>query len=30
MIYKFINPAGLNGLPKWDWDPIFFLMDDSM
>lgn len=30
LIYKFINPAGLNGLPKWDWDPIFFLMDDSM
>jgi hypothetical protein len=27
LIYKFINPTGLNALPKWDWDSIFTLVD---
>jgi hypothetical protein len=27
LIYKLINPAGLNGLPKWSWDSIFTFVD---
>ena len=29
LIYKFINPIGMNDLPKCDWDSIFTFVDEG-